>query len=109
MLRTLCQATLISKDNSSSQAIILGRRERFDVMNAAFVNGVSSHIFDFDDTHPKTTIHPAGPVIRRYLRSSNIIQYPMTDANLVTKFSSLAEGSLATQQIHELIDLCLGC
>jgi 2-methylcitrate dehydratase PrpD len=45
-----------------AQASLLGRRERFDIMNAAFVNGVSSHIFDFDDTHLKTIIHPAGPV-----------------------------------------------
>ena len=44
------------------QAGILGRRERFDIMNAAFINGVSSHIFDYDDTHLKTIIHPAGPV-----------------------------------------------
>jgi 2-methylcitrate dehydratase PrpD len=44
------------------QASILGRRERFDIMNAAFINGVSSHIFDYDDTHLKTIIHPAGPV-----------------------------------------------
>jgi 2-methylcitrate dehydratase PrpD len=45
-----------------ARATILGRRERFDVMNAAFINGVSSHIFDYDDTHLKTIIHPAGPV-----------------------------------------------
>lgn len=45
------------------QAGLFGRRERFDVMNAAFVNGVSSHIFDFDDTHLKTIIHPGGVVI----------------------------------------------
>ncbi len=45
------------------QAGILGRRERFDIMNAAFINGVSSHIFDYDDTHLKTIIHPAGPVV----------------------------------------------
>jgi 2-methylcitrate dehydratase PrpD len=44
------------------QATVLGRRDRFDVMNAAFLNGVSSHIFDYDDTHLKTIIHPAGPV-----------------------------------------------
>jgi 2-methylcitrate dehydratase PrpD len=44
------------------QASLLGRRERFDVMNAAFLNGVASHIFDYDDTHLKTIIHPAGPV-----------------------------------------------
>ncbi len=44
------------------QASLFGRRERFDIMNAAFINGVSSHIFDYDDTHLKTIIHPAGPV-----------------------------------------------
>ncbi|WP_245298665.1 MmgE/PrpD family protein, partial [Methylobacterium platani] len=44
------------------QAGLFGRPERFDIMNAAFLNGVSSHIFDYDDTHLKTVIHPAGPV-----------------------------------------------
>jgi 2-methylcitrate dehydratase PrpD len=52
------------------QATILGRRDRFDVMNAAFVNGVSSHIFDYDDTHLKTIIHPAGPVASAILALS---------------------------------------
>ncbi|WP_027805122.1 MmgE/PrpD family protein [Paraburkholderia caledonica] len=49
------------------QANLLGRRERFDIMNAAFINGVSSHIFDYDDTHLKTIIHPAGPVVSAIL------------------------------------------
>jgi hypothetical protein len=35
------------------QATLLGRSERLDVMNGAFVNGVSSHVFDYDDTHLK--------------------------------------------------------
>jgi 2-methylcitrate dehydratase PrpD len=48
--------------SSSSHAGVLGRTERFDILNAAFINGVSSHIFDFDDTHLKTIIHPAAPV-----------------------------------------------
>jgi len=45
-----------------AQATILGRRERMDIMNAALINGISSHIFDYDDTHLRTVIHPAGPV-----------------------------------------------
>ena len=49
------------------QASLLGRHERFDIMNAAFINGVSSHIFDYDDTHLKTIIHPAGPVVSAIL------------------------------------------
>ena len=46
----------------SAQAMILGRSERVDVASAALLNGITSHTFDFDDTHLKTIIHPAGPV-----------------------------------------------
>ena len=46
----------------AAQASILGRRERVDMASAALINGISSHTFDFDDTHLKTIIHPAGPV-----------------------------------------------
>jgi len=44
------------------QASVLGRGERVDMASAALVNGITSHTFDFDDTHLKTIIHPAGPV-----------------------------------------------
>ncbi len=44
------------------QASVLGRSERVDMAGAALLNGISSHTFDFDDTHLKTIIHPAGPV-----------------------------------------------
>jgi 2-methylcitrate dehydratase PrpD len=44
------------------QATLFGRTERMDILNAALVNGISSHVLDFDDTHPDTTIHPAAPV-----------------------------------------------
>ena len=44
------------------QASLLGRREKVDIASAALLNGIASHTFDFDDTHLKTIIHPAGPV-----------------------------------------------
>src|SRR5574343_37524 len=44
------------------QATLAGRKERVDMANAALINGISSHTFDYDDTHLKTIIHPAGPV-----------------------------------------------
>ena len=44
------------------QASILGRKEKVDITSAALLNGIASHTFDFDDTHLKTIIHPAGPV-----------------------------------------------
>jgi 2-methylcitrate dehydratase PrpD len=53
-----------------AQASVLGRHERLDVMHAALMNGISSHIFDFDDTHLKTIIHPAGPVASAILALS---------------------------------------
>lgn len=45
------------------QATVLGRSERVDMASAALINGITSHTFDFDDTHLKTIIHPAGPVV----------------------------------------------
>src|SRR3954462_9946886 len=44
------------------QATVLGRADKVDIASAALVNGITSHTFDFDDTHLKTIIHPAGPV-----------------------------------------------
>jgi 2-methylcitrate dehydratase PrpD len=46
----------------AAQATILGRVEQVDIASAALLNGITSHTFDFDDTHLLTIIHPAGPV-----------------------------------------------
>lgn len=43
------------------QAGVFGRKERMDIQNAALINGISSHVLDFDDTHVKA-IHPSAPV-----------------------------------------------
>ena len=43
-------------------ASILGRGERMDPLHASLMNGISSHIYDFDDTTPKNYIHPTAPV-----------------------------------------------
>src|SRR5689334_11868988 len=43
----------------SPQSTVLGREQRVDMASAALLNGISSHTFDFDDTHLKTIIHPA--------------------------------------------------
>ncbi|CAM5220476.1 hypothetical protein CDEF62S_00661 [Castellaniella defragrans] len=60
---TLTAALMAVADlDPSPQATVLGRTDRVDIANAAFLNGISSHTFDFDDTHLKTIIHPAGPV-----------------------------------------------
>ena len=53
----------LSPFSGPAQASVLGRKERLDIMHAALMNGISSHVLDFDDTHQKTVIHPAAPVI----------------------------------------------
>ncbi|KQT53178.1 2-methylcitrate dehydratase [Aureimonas sp. Leaf454] len=45
-----------------ARAQVIGRTERLDELHAALINGISSHVLDYDDTHLKTIIHPAGPV-----------------------------------------------
>jgi 2-methylcitrate dehydratase PrpD len=53
-----------------AQASLLGRKERMDIHHAALINGISSHVLDFDDTHLRTIIHPAGPVVSAILALS---------------------------------------
>lgn len=38
-----------------------GRNEKIDMPNAAFINGISCHVLDYDDTYLKSMIHPGGP------------------------------------------------
>lgn len=48
--------------SGKATSTVVGRGERLDLLHAALVNGISSHVLDYDDTHLKTVIHPAGPV-----------------------------------------------
>ncbi|HUP98801.1 MAG TPA: MmgE/PrpD family protein [Usitatibacter sp.] len=54
------------------QSSVLGRGDRVDMASAALVNGITSHTFDFDDTHLKTIIHPAGPVASALLALAEV-------------------------------------
>ncbi len=67
-----------------AQASILGRSEKFDVLNAALINGMASHVFDFDDTHLKTIIHPAGPVASAIVAMAE--HRPVSGAELLHAF-----------------------
>jgi 2-methylcitrate dehydratase PrpD len=62
-----------------AQAGVLGRKERFDILNAALINGISSHVLDYDDTHSHNIIHPAGPVISAILALSEHRQVSGSD------------------------------
>ena len=63
------------------QASILGRKERLDILNAALINGISSHVLDYDDTHSHNIVHPAGPVVSAILALSE--QRPISGSDFV--------------------------
>jgi 2-methylcitrate dehydratase PrpD len=45
-----------------AKATVLGRTEAFDELNAALLNGIGSHVHEYDDTLPQNYIHPSVPV-----------------------------------------------
>lgn len=49
--------------SGAPQASLVGRRERLDMLHAALMNGIGSHVLDFDDTHPATIIHASSAVV----------------------------------------------
>jgi 2-methylcitrate dehydratase PrpD len=66
------------------QAPVYGRRDRLDALNAALVNGTSSHVFDFDDTLLSCAVHPTGPVAAAQL--ALLGQRPVSGAEFVLAF-----------------------
>ena len=44
------------------QAAVYGTGTRMRATDAALVNGISAHVFDFDDTHIPTILHPTTPL-----------------------------------------------
>lgn len=59
----LSKASIILEPFSGKPtATVIGRTTRTDMLWAAFLNAASANIFDFDDTHIPTIIHPTAPV-----------------------------------------------
>ena len=57
-----CALAAVSPFSGPAQAAVMGRPERLDILHAALINGISSHVLDFDDTHARA-IHPSAPVL----------------------------------------------
>jgi 2-methylcitrate dehydratase PrpD len=48
--------------SAGSHCTLIGRAEQTDMLNACAINAMSANVYDFDDTHERTVIHPTGPV-----------------------------------------------
>src|ERR1700733_2789105 len=53
----------LSAFSGGKPATLIGRRERIDALNAAFLNAAGANVLDFCDTHVPTAIHPTAPVV----------------------------------------------
>ena len=62
--------------SANQQASIIGRPERTDMLNAAALNAMSANVFDFDDTHLRTVIHPTAPIAAALLAYAEV--HPVT-------------------------------
>lgn len=51
-----------SRFSAGSDATLIGRTERMDILNAAAINAMGANVYDYDDTHIPTIIHPTAPV-----------------------------------------------
>ena len=65
-------------------ASILGRSERMDPLHASLVNGISSHVHDYDDTTPKNYIHPSSPVASALFAYASV--QPVRGADFLNAF-----------------------
>lgn len=59
----LVAAARVFRDfRSGGDCTVIGRAERTDLLHAASLNAMAGNVFDFDDTHMPTIIHPTAPV-----------------------------------------------
>lgn len=76
--------TSLSEFSGGKQATIVGRRERIDALNAAFLNAAGANVFDYCDTHLPTVVHPTAPLAPALLAMAEL--RPVTGRDLLLAF-----------------------
>ncbi|MCX7304174.1 MAG: MmgE/PrpD family protein [Hyphomicrobiales bacterium] len=82
-------AEFSSRFGGAPAATLIGRKQRADILWAAEINAAAANIFDFDDTHIPTVIHPSAPVLPALLalaESRASEGRPITGAALLEAF-----------------------
>jgi len=75
------------------QALRLGTPHRINAQLACLLNGIASHVHDYDDTHLATIIHPTGPVASACLAWADFSSKPITGPELLTALVAGIEAS----------------
>jgi 2-methylcitrate dehydratase PrpD len=83
-------------------ARVLGRNERLDPLQTSLLNGISSHVLDYDDTTPSNYIHPTSPAasaLFAYACTASVTGADLTHA-LVLGFEVQSRIGDATYPAH---------
>jgi 2-methylcitrate dehydratase PrpD len=82
-------AASLAPFSAGGTATVIGHHARRDALTAAFLNAAAMNVFDFDDTHAGTIIHPTAPVAPVVLALSEV--RPVSGAELLHAFTLGAE------------------
>ncbi len=72
---------VLDEFNGARDTSVVGRREKLDLLNAAFINTMSSAAVAFNDTHFATVAHPTSPVAGALLALAE--RQPLTGAEFL--------------------------
>lgn len=75
---------LIKEMGGRKQASILGYGMKTSIINAALINGIMSHVLDYDDAHSESRSHPSSPLIPALLSMAEYKK--MSGRDLITAF-----------------------
>jgi 2-methylcitrate dehydratase PrpD len=84
---------------AGGKSSIFGREGRYDLLNAALINGIQGHILDFDDTHEETTTHITVPCLSAALALAE--DRNLSGEELITAYVTGYEASVI---IGELVN-----
>jgi 2-methylcitrate dehydratase PrpD len=73
-------------------ARIIGRAESLDPLHASLMNGISSHVYDFDDTTPKNYMHPTSPVASALFAYASV--HPVSGCDFMQAFITAFEAEM---------------
>lgn len=68
---TRIAAGFASEFSAPGDAVVVGRGERLDMFAAAFVNGLSTSVHSYNDTHFETVAHPTSSVAAALLAAAS--------------------------------------
>src|SRR5689334_16169344 len=74
----------LAEFSGGRQATIVGRSERIDALNAAFLNAAGANVFDYCDTHLPTVVHPTAPLAPALLALAEL--RPVSGRDLLLAF-----------------------